>query len=565
MVSSTFSVVHAWYGANEADQHTEHAAFGTVRDLVERKCVVGNELVVPSSLSELLGASATILAVLVQTETGEDFHLRFQDGQGGAWSPAVEGVVVVNAAETHVDPCDWASDDDQPAAAADDDEDDNAAAVKPVLGHEVAMPPPDAAPMEVVFAWYGIEGGLMSTKKIADCECGTVLDVIRDAFFPGGDKTCIVVPPNLNTFFGDPVPNAYKVLAVHVRNTVTGADQHLRFHEHVGGSWSFADGPNHANAHNAAPRWTVVNASYGSKAHPVVMGKCNVTTAAIVQSLFGGDEVLRIQPQLHAYFGNTSAPGGRQVLRVELVDHETGAPTRLEFVEGTAVEWDGTTPPEKAAIQLRVVDAEDLSEVYFKIKPVTPLRKLFDAYCLRRGIPRSSARFMYLGAQIDNDATTTAELGMRGNKSIIEFQKKDAAVSTIPTTAIIDAWYGHPTDPSKRNAEPKVAHTIDHHFFNANDRSVLRVPADLNRHFGDPAPNVVKVLSFTVCVTGAPEVFTLLFKEHEGGEVSVTSPESMAPFRTSTAPSTAELHARIAAEKRENAALHEELAALRAA
>merc|ERR1712232_1301934 len=50
-------------------------------------------------------------------------------------------------------------------------------------------------------------------------------------------------------------------------------------------------------------------------------------------------------------------------------------------------------------IQLKVKDQQG-SEVQFKIKKSTPLRKLMDAYCSRLGLQSSQVRFMVDGERI---------------------------------------------------------------------------------------------------------------------------------------------------------------------
>uniref|UniRef100_A0A7S1R119 Ubiquitin-like domain-containing protein n=1 Tax=Neobodo designis TaxID=312471 RepID=A0A7S1R119_NEODS len=57
-----------------------------------------------------------------------------------------------------------------------------------------------------------------------------------------------------------------------------------------------------------------------------------------------------------------------------------------------------------AQVSLKVVNA-DGAEVFFKIKRATPLRKLMDAYCKKQGIARTSVRFLYDGAPIDEHKT----------------------------------------------------------------------------------------------------------------------------------------------------------------
>eukprot|EP01112_Ceratiomyxa_fruticulosa_P024240 TRINITY_DN977_c0_g2_i1.p1 TRINITY_DN977_c0_g2~~TRINITY_DN977_c0_g2_i1.p1 ORF type:complete len:100 (-),score=18.01 TRINITY_DN977_c0_g2_i1:127-426(-) len=58
----------------------------------------------------------------------------------------------------------------------------------------------------------------------------------------------------------------------------------------------------------------------------------------------------------------------------------------------------------KDHISLRV-QSQDGGEVFFKIKRVTQLSKLMDAYCQRQGINPNSVRFLYDGQRIPNDRT----------------------------------------------------------------------------------------------------------------------------------------------------------------
>mmetsp|Transcript_9730 Transcript_9730/g.10779 ORF Transcript_9730/g.10779 Transcript_9730/m.10779 type:complete len:93 (+) Transcript_9730:82-360(+) len=55
-------------------------------------------------------------------------------------------------------------------------------------------------------------------------------------------------------------------------------------------------------------------------------------------------------------------------------------------------------------INLRVI-AQDGTEVLFKIKNKTQLRKLMDAYCQRQAIDPNSVRFLYDGERIQEDQT----------------------------------------------------------------------------------------------------------------------------------------------------------------
>ena len=64
---------------------------------------------------------------------------------------------------------------------------------------------------------------------------------------------------------------------------------------------------------------------------------------------------------------------------------------------------DDTVKPE-AQVSLKVVNA-DGSEMYFKIKRQTQLKKLMDAYCKKQGIARNSVRFLFEGSALDENKT----------------------------------------------------------------------------------------------------------------------------------------------------------------
>merc|ERR1712195_427142 len=77
-----------------------------------------------------------------------------------------------------------------------------------------------------------------------------------------------------------------------------------------------------------------------------------------------------------------------------------------------AMEQTGGAEGDAAAghIQLKVKDQQG-SEVQFKIKKSTPLRKLMDAYCSRLGLQASQVRFMVDGERIAPD-DTAEKLGL---------------------------------------------------------------------------------------------------------------------------------------------------------
>ena len=51
------------------------------------------------------------------------------------------------------------------------------------------------------------------------------------------------------------------------------------------------------------------------------------------------------------------------------------------------------------------VKAQDGTEIYFKIKRTTQLKKLMDAYCQRQGLANNQCRFIFDGERIKDDDT----------------------------------------------------------------------------------------------------------------------------------------------------------------
>ncbi|ESL08396.1 small ubiquitin protein [Trypanosoma rangeli SC58] len=71
---------------------------------------------------------------------------------------------------------------------------------------------------------------------------------------------------------------------------------------------------------------------------------------------------------------------------------------------------------ETPLVSIKVVNA-DGAEMFFKIKCGTQLKKLFDAYCKKQGISRSSVRFLFDGSPID-ESKTPQDLGMEDDDVI---------------------------------------------------------------------------------------------------------------------------------------------------
>ncbi|TID28721.1 hypothetical protein CANINC_002348 [Pichia inconspicua] len=60
-------------------------------------------------------------------------------------------------------------------------------------------------------------------------------------------------------------------------------------------------------------------------------------------------------------------------------------------------------PEDGTHMNLKVTDGN--SEVYFKIKKGTSLKRLMDAFCKRQGRPLSSLKFLYDGHRLEGDET----------------------------------------------------------------------------------------------------------------------------------------------------------------
>lgn len=76
-------------------------------------------------------------------------------------------------------------------------------------------------------------------------------------------------------------------------------------------------------------------------------------------------------------------------------------------------------PPDSASsepITLKV-KAQDGSEIFFKIRPSTQLKKLMDSYCQRQGVDPKTVRFLFEGTRV-GETSTPRELGMQNDDSI---------------------------------------------------------------------------------------------------------------------------------------------------
>ncbi|KAI5930199.1 Small ubiquitin-related modifier 1 [Manis javanica] len=80
-------------------------------------------------------------------------------------------------------------------------------------------------------------------------------------------------------------------------------------------------------------------------------------------------------------------------------------------------------------IKLKVI-GQDSSEIHFKVKMTTHLKKLKESYCQRQGVPMNSLRFLFEGQRIA-DNHTPKELGMEEEDVIEVYQEQTGGHSTV--------------------------------------------------------------------------------------------------------------------------------------
>ncbi|CAB4009879.1 small ubiquitin-related modifier 1-like [Paramuricea clavata] len=83
--------------------------------------------------------------------------------------------------------------------------------------------------------------------------------------------------------------------------------------------------------------------------------------------------------------------------------------------------------PESEHINLKVM-GQDNTEVHFKIKRTTQLKKLKQAFCDRQGVALNSLRFLFDGQRI-NDDQTPKDLEMEDDDVIEVYQEQTGGYS----------------------------------------------------------------------------------------------------------------------------------------
>lgn len=83
---------------------------------------------------------------------------------------------------------------------------------------------------------------------------------------------------------------------------------------------------------------------------------------------------------------------------------------------------DGGEKKDGEYIKLKVI-GQDNSEIHFKVKMTTHLKKLKESYSQRQGVPMNSLRFLFEGQRI-SDNQTPKELGMEDEDVIEVYQEQ---------------------------------------------------------------------------------------------------------------------------------------------
>ncbi|XP_076198495.1 small ubiquitin-related modifier 1 isoform X2 [Aptenodytes patagonicus] len=70
-------------------------------------------------------------------------------------------------------------------------------------------------------------------------------------------------------------------------------------------------------------------------------------------------------------------------------------------------------------IKLKVI-GQDSSEIHFKVKMTTHLKKLKESYCQRQGVPMNSLRFLFEGQRITDNHTPKEDLHTRTSPQLLQ-------------------------------------------------------------------------------------------------------------------------------------------------
>ena len=108
----------------------------------------------------------------------------------------------------------------------------------------------------------------------------------------------------------------------------------------------------------------------------------------------------------------------------------SGAPAQTAAAAG----GDTQTAQPAGAEQLNIkVKAQDGTEIFFKIKKSTQLKKLMEAYCQRQGLSNNQCRFIFDGERIkDDDTPETLEMD-NGDEIDVMVEQTGGSTSHMPS------------------------------------------------------------------------------------------------------------------------------------
>ena len=136
-------------------------------------------------------------------------------------------------------------------------------------------------PIQVVYAWYGVDGGKNTEKQLLPRQTASVTDVINQNMLK---NNILVTDGNFNALFGDPIPGALKVLAIAVKSGDITLD--LRFIEGAPTSWSWGN----KDIYDASKKVSgIVSSSGGLGAYlkNLEASSSNTATATVNQAAWG--------------------------------------------------------------------------------------------------------------------------------------------------------------------------------------------------------------------------------------------------------------------------------------
>uniref|UniRef100_A0A096LQU3 Small ubiquitin-related modifier 1 n=4 Tax=Poecilia TaxID=8080 RepID=A0A096LQU3_POEFO len=102
--------------------------------------------------------------------------------------------------------------------------------------------------------------------------------------------------------------------------------------------------------------------------------------------------------------------------------------TNMSDTETKPSGQDGGDKKDGEYIKLKVI-GQDSSEIHFKVKMTTHLKKLKESYSQRQGVPASTLRFLFEGQRIA-DNQTPKELGMEDEDVIEVYQEQTGGLWT---------------------------------------------------------------------------------------------------------------------------------------